>query len=66
MLRIKSVWSVRQHQFAIGKVFRSPVMLERKWFFQVQISRSAVLVGWMSVGVYWRRVFSLRMNVSTS
>ncbi len=63
MLRVKSVWSVRwRDQFAIGKVFGSPAMPERKWFFQVQITCSAGLVRWMLGEVYWNHVFSLQMK----
>ena len=53
MCRVMSHCSNILHQFDILNVFGVHAFIARKWFFRVQMQVSAMLVRYISDGVYW-------------
>ena len=66
ILTDKFTWSVKRHQYAIGKVGGRDAIVNFITDFHVWIPRSSGLVMCMSVGVYWKFACSLRVKFSTS
>ena len=52
VFKVMSHCSVNLHQFAVRKEGGAPALTAVKWFFHVQQYRSAMVVRWMTAGVY--------------